>query len=66
MFTVIESTLGAFLSTAISPCMYKHVFVHVLILYLDSKLIAGVASIHLRAGQVKLPFIKSSTVVDVV
>lgn len=66
MFIVMVSTLGAFLSTVISPCMYKHVYVHVLILYLNSKLIAGVASIHLSAGQVKLPLIKSSTMVDVV
>lgn len=53
-------------STMSSPCMHKHLYGYVLILYLHSKLIAGVASVHLSAGQVKLPFIKSSAIVDVV
>lgn len=48
------------------PRMHKHRYVHESILYLNSKLIAGVASIHLSAGQMKLPFIKSSAMVDVV
>lgn len=48
------------------PWRHKHLYVNVLILYLNSELIAGVASIHLSAGQMKLSFIKSSTMVDVV
>lgn len=48
------------------PWRHKHLYVLVLILYLNSELIAGVASIHLSAGQMKLSFIKSSAVVDVV
>ena len=62
----IHSILCAFLSTMSSARMHEHLYVHVLILYLNSKLIAGVAAIHLSAGQVKLPFIKGSTMVDVV
>lgn len=63
---MVHSTLRAFLFTMSSPCTHKYLCVHVLIVYLNSKFIAGVASIHLSAGQVKLPFIKSSTMVDVV
>lgn len=62
----IHSTFDAFPCTMSSPCMQKNLCVHVSVLYLDSKLIAGVASIHLSAGQVKLPFIEGSAVVDVV
>lgn len=58
--------LCAFPSTVSSPRMHKHLRVRVFISYLNSKLIAGVASVHLSAGQVKLPFIKGSPVVDVV
>lgn len=53
-------------STMSSPRMPELLHVHVLILYLNSELIAGVASVHLSAGQVKLPFIKSSAMVGVV
>lgn len=62
----VHGTCYAFPFPVSSPCMWKNLCVQVLVLYLDSKLIAGVASIHLRAGQVKLPFIEGSTVVDVV
>lgn len=35
-------------------------------IHLNRKLIAGITSIHLSAGQVELPLIKSSATVDVV
>lgn len=62
----IHGTFHAFPCTVSSPCKQENLCVQVSALYLDSKLIAGIASIHLSAGQVKLPFIEGSTVVDVV
>lgn len=49
-----------------APHACTSTYVHALIRYLNSELVAGVAPVHLRAGQVKLPFIESSPTVDVV
>lgn len=62
----VHGTFYAVPCTMSSPYVQKNICPCVSVLYLNSKLIAGVASIHLSAGQVKLPFIEGSTMVDVV